>query len=322
MYMEYPPMTPANTVILVSCYTKDTSWADRLMAAGFEVRRYEKENVDAPYYVEKNVGMESSSYLKYCVDNYDATRLPEYTIFLHDEEFSWHHQGSIVDRIIEQIGFAGSYKTLNNSRNLPEMYLHYNVFTQQFYDYFLKEYIGDLKQFGEFMGPKRIGAAQMIIHRDTILSRPRIMYENMLAWFMAMPNNDFTINKEGAILLEYFWGIIWGDVKPLDESVCPRILVRYGGPIQAIYCDQFLVGSIDDADLILTIDRSIPNANLDHFYTTLLDLGYNLRTNGIHLQADPAIGYEFDLRSTKDLNTYFVIGTKEKIWELLGVIAD
>ena len=41
-----------------------------------------------------NKGNEASVYLKYIIDFYD--NLPEFTFFIHDEEYSWHHSGSTL----------------------------------------------------------------------------------------------------------------------------------------------------------------------------------------------------------------------------------
>ena len=48
-----------------------------------------------------NKGNEASVYLKYIIDNYD--NLPDFTFFIHDEEYAWHHTGSIIDKYTESI---------------------------------------------------------------------------------------------------------------------------------------------------------------------------------------------------------------------------
>jgi len=279
-------MNPANTTVVVSSYKKPTDWTERL--TGFDIRCYTKEDPTSHYNVDKNIGMEASTYLKYCIDSYDS--LPEYTIFLHDEEFSWHHEGSIIDRIQESIGFTGDYKTLNNAHNLPEFYAEINLAVLQFYAHFLEPYLGDIRKYGEFLGPKRIGAAQMIISRSAILARPFQMYLDIYGWIMQMDGDDFLVKKEVAILMEYFWGLIFGDVKPMDFTVLRVAVICKGGcgQGQIEYCYQGMdffctegephghwknISDCDNTkyDVFLHIDASIKGVNYDHFYSCLRD---------------------------------------------------
>jgi hypothetical protein len=162
------------------------------------------------YNVEKNNGMEASTYLKYCMDSYGDFK--EYTIFLHDEEFSWHHEGSIIDRIAESVGFDGKYKTLNNAHNLPYFYSGLGpnlVNCISFYNRYVAEYLGPIDQYGEFLGPSKIGAAQMIIRRDALESLPFEFYCDIYSWYMAMDAPTFDHKKDSAIIMEYLWELIW-----------------------------------------------------------------------------------------------------------------
>lgn len=62
---------------------------------------YDKENPENPLNVPVNKGNEASIYLKYIIDYYDT--LSEFTFFIHDEEYAWHHSGSIIDKFREAI---------------------------------------------------------------------------------------------------------------------------------------------------------------------------------------------------------------------------
>lgn len=316
-------LSPTNTTIVLSCYKRPTEWANKLEAEGFDVRRYTKEDPTSIYNVEKNIGMEASTYLKYCMDTYES--LQEYTILLHDEEFSWHHEGSIIDRIMENIGFEGDYKTLNNVHNLPELYAKYNTDVVQFYDRFMKDHMGDLRQFGEFLGAKRIGAAQMIVSRSAILARPFEMYTNIYFWMMAYDRDDILLKKNVGILMEYFWGLIFGDVKPLIDVPKVAVICDPEQKRQAIYADQFMdFYSPDDIidktkyELLLTIDYRIKNINYDHFYTHLLELPY--RVDGFHFIYKGSEDWKFDLLrlDNSPKNTYF-IDNKESLFNILGL---
>jgi len=85
------------TNIVVSRYNKNCDFAYKINKnKNINVMIYDKENQNNPYNVPVNKGNEASSYLKYIVDYYD--KLSDFTFFLHDEEFSWHHSGSIISK--------------------------------------------------------------------------------------------------------------------------------------------------------------------------------------------------------------------------------
>ena len=59
-----------------------------------------------------NKGNEASVYLKYIIDYYDE--LSNFTFFIHDEEFSWHHSGSIINKYKEAINSKNTYYNIND----------------------------------------------------------------------------------------------------------------------------------------------------------------------------------------------------------------
>ena len=280
-------MNPANTTVVVSCYKKSTEWACTLEEKGFNVLRYTKEDSTSVYNVEKNIGGEASTYLKYIMDFYES--LPEYTIFLHDEEFSWHHEGSIIHRIEESIGFDGGYKTLNNVYNLPEFYLTCDKDTDKFYKMYLEKYLGPIEKYGEFMGTQ-IGAAQMVISRSAILAHPYEMYFNFYSWMMCIIPYDIHSQKRPGIFMEYLWALIFGNVKLLDRTLQIAVICDGDGDIgcQARYsyqvidffctgqtgCPIWKNGPIDHEKykVFIFIHPSIKKINYDHFYTHFLDI--------------------------------------------------
>ena len=277
-------MDSSNTNIILSTYKRSTQWADRLSDLGYQVYRYTKEDPTSIYNVEKNIGREASTYLKYILDFYES--LPEYTVFLHDEEFSWHHKGSIIDRITETIGFNGKYKTLN-THPLPYFYLKYDTYNTAIYNIFLEKYLGPLWKYGEFMGPERIGSAQMIVSRDAILAHPYEMYEGLYFWMMFI--KEERMKYQCAIFMEFFWELILGEIKTLPEDV-PRILVigTASGMENAHYANHFIdmkpTRPIEDYDLYLFQDESVKNVNYDFLYTMLLGGLFPYRMRGFTLQ--------------------------------------
>jgi len=274
-------LSSTNTTIVLSCYKRPTDWANKLEAEGFIMFRYTKEDPTSVYNVEKNIGREASTYLKYILDFYES--LPEYTIFLHDEEFAWHHEGSIIDRITEKQGFDGNYRSLNN-HSLPYFYLKYDTYNTAFYNTFLEKYLGPLWKYGEFMGPERIGSAQMIVSRSAILAHPYEMYEGLYFWMMSI--KEERMKYQCAIFMEFFWELIFGGIKPLPKDV-PRILV-IGERVSFVanYANHFIdiepTRPIEEYDLYLFQDKSVKNVNYDFLYTILLKLPY--RDPGFTLQ--------------------------------------
>ena len=83
-----------STNIVVCKYQKDCSFAYKINNnENINVIIYDKEN---PEDIPVNKGLEHHVYLKYMIDYYDT--LSDFTFFIHDNEYAWHHTGSIVDR--------------------------------------------------------------------------------------------------------------------------------------------------------------------------------------------------------------------------------
>jgi hypothetical protein len=73
---------------------------------------YDKENSNNPLNVPVNKGNEASVYLKYIIDYYD--NLSEYTFFIHDEEYAWHHSGILIDKFKEAVASKKKYYNIND----------------------------------------------------------------------------------------------------------------------------------------------------------------------------------------------------------------
>ena len=84
-----------NINCVVSRYKKNTDWVYNLQRIN-KFYIYDKETPENEYNIPVNKGNEASVYLKYIVDNYD--NLPDFTLFIHDDERSWHHTGSVRHR--------------------------------------------------------------------------------------------------------------------------------------------------------------------------------------------------------------------------------
>lgn len=188
---------------------------------GFHVKVYEKHpeviKQGVRYFVPLNKGNEASGYLKYIIEHYYT--LPTHVAFLHDHEFSWHHYGSIFDRILENVGrqvwyrnlnsFVWSFGDKNDSGNIE-----WFPFIREWYDTYLLPELGPMSMYGDFMSGYQ-GCAQFIVHRDVIHRRSWDFYMNLYRWILTTELDDYYSGR----FLEYTWHLMW-EQAPVVQSDC------------------------------------------------------------------------------------------------------
>ena len=196
--------------VVISTYNKPTEWTSKFDPSLYRVIKYTK-NIDEPDHptnISINQGYEASTFLKHIVENYDC--LTTKTVFLHDEEYSWHHQGSIVDQV--NAHHHEMYFNLNSFiMGTILKNVHFNVLVNTYYDPYLKPYIGPYTSFGDWAMDQK-GCAQFIIDKTVIQSKPKVMYANLLKWILE-PTSDTRMDKLKAQFMEWTWDIIF--LKPL-----------------------------------------------------------------------------------------------------------
>lgn len=186
-------------------------WADRLREAGFRVRVYEKHPVLAalgrpyvPHFVPRNRGNEASAYLAYVIERYDC--LPEWVVFLHDHETSWHQSGSVVDALRAMAGrpVPGGLQSLNvfvmgSIRKNP-------LWPQilRWFRAYLEPHLGPPEALGDWT-VGHPGCSQFVVHRDNIRQRPLDMYRRLLRWLLTTELTDAVSGR----FLEWTWHLIW-----------------------------------------------------------------------------------------------------------------
>jgi hypothetical protein len=188
--------------LVVSRYKKPVDFIHRIKGIN-KIFIYDKEEPRNPYNIPVNKGNEASVYLKYIVDNYD--NLSDFTFFIHDEEYAWHHTGSIVDKFEEAVISNKQYYNINDKcillsfkeTRIHDLYL-------EWYDCFVEKYIPITSLPKEFLLGYR-GSAQFLVHESIIRKLPKKFYEDLYTWIITTNlQNEFS-----GRFLEWSWHIFW-----------------------------------------------------------------------------------------------------------------
>lgn len=191
---------------VVSRYKKNVDWVYKLNNIT-NIFIYDKETPENKYNIPVNKGQEASVYLKYIVDNYD--NLSEFTFFLHDDEYCWHHSGSIIDKYneaVEEIKKGKLYYNINDQNVLGSIISNkWYTHILSWYSEFIEKYIpiNRLPKKDWTVGHR--GSAQFIVHKSLITKLPKKFYEDLYNWIITtdMPN------EKTSRFMEWTWHIFW-----------------------------------------------------------------------------------------------------------------
>ena len=198
--------------IVVSKYNRNVDWANKFREInGIEIRNiliYEKEKPENKYNIPVNKGNEASVYLKYIIDNYE--NLPEFTFFVHDEEYSWHHGGSLLNKLREAIMSNKLYYNVNDKCILG------NIITNEWYNEILEWYNTYIEKYipmnslpnKDWTNGHR-GSAQFLVHKSIILKLPKDFYLDLYIWIIT---TNLSSSKSGRFM-EWTWHLFW-DIYP------------------------------------------------------------------------------------------------------------
>jgi hypothetical protein len=195
---------------VISRYNKNVDWVNKAKHIN-KIYIYDKENPTNPNNIPVNKGNEASVYLKFIIDNYD--NLSDYIFFTHDDEYTWHHSGSIIDRYNEALMEAFNGKTYFNVNNkcvlgsiksnpwYDEILLWYNTYIEKYIP------LSSLPESDWTVGHR--GSAQFLVHKSAILSLPIEFYNDLYQWIIT---TDLENAKSGRFL-EWTWHLFW-DIFP------------------------------------------------------------------------------------------------------------
>jgi len=167
---------------------------------------YDKENSQNLLNIPVNKGNEASVYLKYIIDNY--YELTDFTFFIHDEEFSWHHKGSIIERYEEAINSKQLFYNINNYYLQSYYYIKEKKELMEWYNKFIEPYIPfeKLPNKDWLIGYK--GCAQFLVNKKLITNLPLKFYQDIYNWIL-----EFHNAKLSGYFLEWTWHLFW-DIYP------------------------------------------------------------------------------------------------------------
>jgi hypothetical protein len=192
---------------VVSRYKKNVDWVYRFKNIN-KIYIYDKENPENEYNIPVNRGNEASVYLKYIVDNY--YNLGDFTFFIHDDEYTWHHSGSIVDKYDEAVASSKLYYNINDNCVLGSIIDNpfYNDILN-WYNIYVEKYIPMNSLPNKDWTQNHRGSAQFLVHKSLITKLPLEFYENLYNWIIISDMSSHTCG----LFLEWTWHVFW-DIYP------------------------------------------------------------------------------------------------------------
>ena len=201
-------MEESITNIVVSRYIKNVDFVYKINNnQNINVMIYDKENPNNPLNIPVNKGNEASVYLKYIVDYYD--NLSNFTFFIHDDEYSWHHPGSIINKYQEATMSNELYYNINDKSHWTQPnYISEDVYNQllEWYNEYIEEYIPIANvPYNNVFTFNYNGTSQFLVHKNLIRRLPKEFYIQLYNWIITtdMPTS------QSVLFLEWSWYIFW-----------------------------------------------------------------------------------------------------------------
>jgi hypothetical protein len=197
---------------VVSRYKKNVDWIYKLkIINNFYI--YDKETPENKYNIPVNKGNEASVYLKYIIDNYN--NLSNFTFFIHDEEYTWHHSDSIIQKFEEAIRSNKLYYNINDKCVLGSIVSNeWYKDILHWYTIYIEKYIPMNSLPNKDWTLNYRGSAQFLVHKSLITNLPLEFYKNLYNWIITTPMPN---NKSGRFL-EYTWHLFFEIYPTLNKK--------------------------------------------------------------------------------------------------------
>jgi hypothetical protein len=197
---------------VVSRYKKNVDWIYKLkIINNFYI--YDKETPENKYNIPVNKGNEASVYLKYIIDNYN--NLSNFTFFIHDEEYTWHHSDSIIQKFEEAIRSNKLYYNINDKCVLGSIVSNeWYKEILHWYTIYIEKYIPMNSLPNKDWTLNYRGSAQFLVHKSLITNLPLEFYKNLYNWIITTPMPN---NKSGRFL-EYTWHLFFEIYPTLNKK--------------------------------------------------------------------------------------------------------
>jgi hypothetical protein len=194
---------------------------------------YDKENPANPFNVPVNKGHEASVYLKHVVDHYDT--LADFTFFIHDEDFSWHHSGSILERFTEAVESQRLFFNINDRTTWGPLNFHkaddapYFWPLMEWYNHFIEPYIPFCCLPDPDFTRGHRSCAQFLVHKSRIHLLPREFYQALYDWILSTDLPSYATGR----FLEWTWHIFWDIYPGILDAVANEQALRLQHPLRA-----------------------------------------------------------------------------------------
>jgi hypothetical protein len=187
--------------VIIARYQEDVSWANGVPNCIIYNKSQSHPNTIHPIIQLSNVGREGHTYLHYIITNYE--QLEDYTIFLQGYPFD--HSRNLEDKLKD------FQKRINEEKQVISFeYISQNIISSNIERCPTDITLNLIPTYKTVFGidktnhPFIFGAgAQFIVSKETILSRPKSFYENMITLL------DYDINPYEGFVIERLWNMVF-----------------------------------------------------------------------------------------------------------------
>lgn len=187
--------------VVIARYQEDVSWANGIPNCIIYNKSNSQPNTIHPVIQLPNIGREGHTYLHHIITNYD--QLDDYLVFLQGYPFD--HSPHLEHKLKDFI-----YRINEKNEFIPFEYISQKIVNSN-----IERCPGDITlqliptykkifNLDKTNHPFVFGAgAQFIVSKQSILSRPKSFYQNMITLL------DYDINPPEGFVIERFWNMIF-----------------------------------------------------------------------------------------------------------------